>query len=135
MDIVGVLYYGKGRTTAGAGHAAWSGGQSMGIQHSSITTCLYWVFNQSVIPWMMTLCFLMDSDERNYVTYGAACLICGPLPLIGLAVLMVFRAVCRLIRCIREQRVQRLVQGHILGGKSIGGHSVCSNGGGLFAQQ
>ena len=106
LDIVGALYYGKCERLLSPDLLHLERWAKHGYQYSSITTCLYWVFNQSVIPWMMTLCFLMDSDERNYVTYSAACLICGPLPLIGLAILMVFRAVCRLIRCIREQRVK-----------------------------
>lgn len=75
-------------------------------QYTSITACLYWVFNQSVIPWLLTLCFLMDEDERNYVTYGVACVICGPLPLIGLAVLMVARAACRFVTCICKRQVR-----------------------------
>ena len=76
-----------------------------GYQYTSITACLYWVFNQSVIPWLVTLCFLMDEDERNYLIYGVACLICGPLPLIGLAILMISRASSRFVTCICKKRV------------------------------
>lgn len=63
-------------------------------QFSSITTCVYWVFNQTIIPWIITLCFLMEDDPRNYVFYCVACLLCGPFPCIGLAILMIVKAAC-----------------------------------------
>lgn len=106
LDFIGTLLYGEGSYLLSPEilHLEWW--PENGYQYSSITSCLFWVFNQSIIPWMMTLCFLMDSDERNYVTYGAACLICGPLPLVGLAILMVVRAVCRFIENIRRKQIK-----------------------------
>ena len=62
-----------------------------GKQYSSITTCLYWVFNQAIVPWLATACFLAEKDARNYVFLGAACLFCGPLPFVGLVILMIAR--------------------------------------------
>lgn len=67
-------------------------------QFSSITTCVYWVFNQSVIPWLAVMCFLFERDSRNYLLIGAACLICGPLPFVGLVILMVAREAARVIK-------------------------------------
>lgn len=106
LDFIGMLFTGKQGELLSPEvlHLEWW--TTSGNQYSSITTCLFWVFNQSIVPWMMTLCFLMDSDERNYVTYGAACLLCGPLPLVGLAILMVFRAMCRLLECVRKKEVK-----------------------------
>jgi len=63
-----------------------------GRQFSSITTCLYWVFNQSIISWLATACFLTEKDSRNYLYLGISCLCCGPFPFIGLVVLMFVRA-------------------------------------------
>lgn len=62
-----------------------------GKQYSSITTCLYWVFNQAIVPWLATACFIMEKDARNYLFLGVACLFCGPLPFVGLAVCMIMR--------------------------------------------
>lgn len=73
-----------------------------GRQFSSITTCLYWVFNQSIISWLATICFLMEKDSRNYLFLGVSCLCCGPFPFVGLVVLMFVRALsggARHIRC------------------------------------
>lgn len=73
-------------------------------QFSSITTCVYWVFNQTIIPWIITLCFLMEGDAGNYVFYGVACLICGPFPCVGLAILMIVKAVWRGVTQIRAHQ-------------------------------
>lgn len=61
------------------------------FQFSSITTCLFWVFNQTIVPWIITLLFLVESTPQNYVLYGTACLLCGPFPCVGLAICMVVR--------------------------------------------
>jgi len=62
-----------------------------GKQYSSVTTCLYWVFNQAIVPWLATVLFLREEDGRNYIFLGLTCLCCGPIPFVGLAVLMVLR--------------------------------------------
>lgn len=75
-------------------------------QFSSITTCLYWVFNQSVTPWIVTACFMMDENESNYLAYGIGCILCGPLSLVGLALLMFVRAISRLILSCKEHCIK-----------------------------
>lgn len=68
------------------------------MQYSSITTCLFWVFNQAVVPWICTLCFLNEASPRLYLPIWLACLFGGPLPAIGLAALMLFQAAHVLLR-------------------------------------
>jgi hypothetical protein len=61
-------------------------------QFSSNTTLLFWVFNQTIVAWVVTLLFLKDDDPGNYVLYGVACLFCAPFACVGLAVLMAVKA-------------------------------------------
>lgn len=77
-----------------------------GYQFSSITTCLFWVFNQTIIPWMITICFLSERDPRNYIFYCVVCLLCGTLPCIGLVVLMVFKAADYCLQEIRTKNAR-----------------------------
>lgn len=74
----------------GALHLEW---WTQDYQFTSITACVYWVFNQTIIPWIITLCFLMEKDARNYVFYCVACLLCGPFPCLGLAICMIVKTV------------------------------------------
>ncbi len=64
-----------------------------GVQYSSITTCLFWVFNQTIIPWLITLLFLVEKNSRNYIFYGTICLLCGSFPCVGLVLLMIVKTV------------------------------------------
>ena len=92
LDILGALI----RNTTGDVfapdhlHLEW---WMRGFQYTSITACLFWVFNQAIIPWMITLCFFTEKDPRNYVFYATACLLCGTLPCIGLVILMIAKAI------------------------------------------
>lgn len=81
-------------------HLEWWGGD---LQYSSQTTQLYWVFNQAIIPWIAVFCFLSEDTPKNYLLIGTACFASGPLPFIGLVVLMIARFVIGLISAIKEK--------------------------------
>lgn len=70
-------------------------------QFSSNTTLLYWVFNQTIVAWMVTLLFLQDRSPCNFVFYGVACLFCAPMACVGLAVLMLVKV---LTYCIKKRK-------------------------------
>ncbi len=81
-----------------------------GKQYSSVTTCLYWVFNQAIVPWLATACFLSEKDARNYVFLGSACLFCGPLPFVGLVILMIARWLIQVLGGLRAGRAAGCVK-------------------------
>lgn len=92
MDIIGTILTGRLGEFFSPNelHLEWWSGR---YQFSSITTCVYWVFNQSVIPWLAVMCFLHEKTPKNYVFLGIACLSCGPFPMVGLTVLMLVRGI------------------------------------------
>ena len=102
MDILGSIYDGTIHEVLSPEGLHMERITWEGRQFSSITTCLYWVFNQSIISWLATICFLTEKDSRNYLFIGVACLCCGPLPFVGLVVLMFVRALSSGIRHIRS---------------------------------
>ena len=93
LDVVGMVitssYY-----LLGMLHLEWWAPH----QFSSITTCLCWVFNQTIIPWLCILLFLMEKDCRNYLLIGVCCLLCGPFPFVGLVILMVAQFAAKAVR-------------------------------------
>lgn len=97
MDILGALYSGKlpELLAYDAMHLEW---WTNDFQFSSLTTCLFWVFNQTVGAWLATVCFLQEEDCRNYLLLGTACLMCGPFPFVGLVIFMVVRAIVMLVQ-------------------------------------
>lgn len=66
-------------------HIEW---WAINMQFSSLTTCLFWVFNQAVIPWLCTLCFINERSFGGYLPIWACCLFAGPFPALGLAQMM-----------------------------------------------
>ena len=77
------------------------------LQFSSLTTCLYWVFNQAVVPWIATMCFIEEKDSRNYVLIVSTTLLFGPFPALGLAFLMLIEFVSRLIIYVNGNSLRR----------------------------
>ena len=95
LDVVGMLITSKYDMLSGSVlHIEWW----CSHQFSSITTCLCWVFNQTVIPWVCILCFLMEKNCKNYLLIGVCCLFCGPFPFVGLVALMAARFAADAIR-------------------------------------
>lgn len=92
MDILGALYSSRlpDLLAYDAMHLEW---WTNDFQFSSLTTCLFWVFNQTVGAWLATVCFLQEKDCRNYLLLGTACLMCGPFPFVGLVIFMVARGI------------------------------------------
>lgn len=80
------------------------------IQYSSNTTQLFWVFNQSVLTWLAVLCFINEKTPRNYLFIGICCLCCGPLPFIGLVILMLATWAAGLVKGLMEKNAALLLK-------------------------
>ncbi len=97
MDAVGAWVTDRWRevTAADVLHFEW---WRKDYQFSSMTTCLYWVFNQAVIPWLIVMNVLFEADPRCYMFWGVCCFLCGPFPFVGLVILMAVRAGAFMVR-------------------------------------
>jgi len=76
-------------------HIEW---HKHGWQFSSNTTLLFWVYNQTIAPWLITALFLRRSfNISNYGFLAALGLFYAPLPFAGLCLYLSFMAICRFI--------------------------------------
>ncbi len=73
-------------------------------QYSSFSTCLFWVFNQSIIPWMAFACLLQEKTVHNYVFLGMMCLFSGPLPFIGFFIFCISLGVIKALEAIKMKK-------------------------------
>ena len=55
------------------------------FQFSSNSELLYWVFNQTVVPWIAILLVAGERSFSRTVFVVALCLLCGPMPAVGIA--------------------------------------------------
>lgn len=73
-------------------HCEWWGNP---YQYSSMTTQLFWVFNQAVPAWLCTMLVLIQKNNRNLVFILACCMLNSTFPFIGLMLLVVFLCFAR----------------------------------------
>ncbi len=113
MDIIGALLEHKleANLSPNVLHLEWWTPKYW--QYSSITTCLYWVFNQAIIPWLIVMLILIDSNPRYYILYIASCLICAPMPAVGICILMAGKEIAAIVTAFRERNIKARIK-HIL---------------------
>lgn len=63
-----------------------------GMLYAHHGTLLYWVFHQTVIPWIAVLCLADGFPLRGAALLLSLVLLCGPFPAIGIAVMAAFLA-------------------------------------------
>lgn len=104
LDIIGVIIMTAEYSMAfPAIHIEW---WTPHLQFSSITTCLFWVFNQALITWLVILCVLMEKTIAHYVFLGLCALIAGPIPFLGIFVYMVGMGIILLKKNIRDGTIR-----------------------------
>jgi hypothetical protein len=92
LDILGIYLSGdKISDLWSTLHIEWWAGVS---QYSSMTTQLFWVFNQAVPAWLATLVLLVQKKNRCIAVVVALTMITCTLPFVGL----VFLAICVVVR-------------------------------------
>ena len=103
MDIIG------NRLSVDGLHIEWWAGFGT-FQYSSFTTCICWVFNQTLIPWICTVLLLHEKTVSNYVMIGMACLLCGPFPFVGFFIYCVAIAIKRIVDMIKAGTIKSFVK-------------------------
>lgn len=78
-------------------HVEWWAGLGA-YQLSSNTTLLFWVFNQTVIPWICTCMLLLSRNVSSVALIVVACLASGPYAGVGLAVIGFVLVVASLVK-------------------------------------
>ena len=107
LDIVGILFMALKGLSEPAIHAfsimhleQWAGSSS--VQFSSNTTLLFWVFNQTIIPWICTALVLLERNPSCYVVIALPCLATGPYPFIGFFIICVAKGFGELCSSFRS---------------------------------
>ena len=102
MDIIG-----SGLKINEGLHIEWWAGT---FQYSSLTTCMCWVFNQTLVPWICTTLLLHEKTVSNLVFIGMACLFNGPFPFIGFFILCMAVGVTRCISMVKEKKGKTFIK-------------------------
>lgn len=84
-------------------HLEWWG---QSLEFSSLTTCLFWVFNQVIVPWMAILCVLQEKKINNYVFIGICAFAAGPIPMLGISVFMILNGLYKGINALLSKKIK-----------------------------
>ncbi len=88
LDVVGQYLIGTNIWTMENGmHLEW---WASSYQYSSMTTQLFWVFNQAIPAWVCTMMAFIQRNNRSLVFILACCMLQGTFPFIGLGLLVLF---------------------------------------------
>lgn len=101
LDIVGALYNFLVKDISIGSHIEW---WSTYYQFSSMTTMLFWVFNQAIMTWLTVACFINEKSPRNYAFLVVLCAASAPMPCVGIAVYMLGFASYKLYKAIRAKK-------------------------------
>lgn len=88
FDIVGQYLRGENIfLLANDVHIEWWGEP---YQYSSMTTQLFWVFNQAIPAWLCTIFAYMQNNNRSIVLILGCCMLPSTFPFVGLLALVLF---------------------------------------------
>jgi len=87
-DIIGYLIVTHGKLPGLIQHIEWWSG----LQYSSNTTLLYWVFNQTIVMWLAILLIMNLPNSRSLFFLYAMLLLHGPFPFLGLLPFVLWKA-------------------------------------------
>lgn len=79
-------------------------------QYSSFTTCMCWVFNQALIPWICMALLLKEKDVSQYILIGMSCLLSGPFPFVGFFVYALTFGVMKLVTAVRNKKTAEFMK-------------------------
>lgn len=88
MDILGYILITKGKLPGPIDHIEWWSG----LQYSSNTTLLFWVFNQTITIWLAILLIMNLKNSRSLFFLYAMLLLHGPFPFLGMLPIVLWKA-------------------------------------------
>lgn len=96
LDYLGMWFLGEGLADLSeATHLEW---WAVELQYSSITTQLFWVFNQAIPAWIATMLLLVQKNNRNIFFILGTLMICSTIPFVGMIPFAIYFIVINIIK-------------------------------------
>jgi len=102
MDIIGIFFP---KHSAYIWHIEW---WALIAQYSSFTTVLFWVFNQGISAWLLTLMFYNNKKSiENFGIIALLCFFCSPLPFLGLSAFLIIYSIKLLVDKLKTKQIKQ----------------------------
>ena len=108
MDIIGiVLQCITNRKLILIDHIeSWSGFW----EYSSITTCLFWVYNQVIVAWIAILLYLNEEELSIYALIGCMTLPFSPIPFLGMIPYFILNVIKKVIIQFKSKEYKKVIK-------------------------
>lgn len=81
------------------------------LQYSSNTTLLFWVYNQTIAPWLITTLFIKKPlNFKNHIFLSALTLFFAPMSFLGLGIYIFFLLCYEFIKFIKHNKTAIFLQ-------------------------
>jgi len=67
-------------------------------QYSAFSVLLLWVYNQMIVPMLITVMIYSEKDKKNYIMYLTMGLLFGPYPILGIGIYMFINEIICIIK-------------------------------------
>ena len=111
MDVIGVLWPIFYEDTFSFNHYHLEWWSRFVGQYSSNTTVLFWVFNQGIPAWLITLMFYNNRKKiENFGFLAILCFFCAPLPFVGLSIFLIMYFIKDFILKLKSGKVSNYLK-------------------------
>lgn len=107
LDLIGMIVFGSYNSCSMRIHLEW---WARTYQYSSMITQLFWVFNQCIVPWLVTLIIYEEKKVSNYILLITLSLIYGPIPCIGIAIILFFNGIELLVDSFKKKEFSQFLK-------------------------
>lgn len=104
MDFIGKILF---NCNFDAMHLEW---WAFKYQFSSMTTQLFWVFNQSTVAWLITMMVLNEKNVKNYFVLILSYLPYAPFPFVGAIPIFACKGIKFLIESVKSKEIFKFLK-------------------------
>ena len=80
------------------------------FQFSSNTTCLFWVYNQTVPVWPIVLCLINEKHMKDFAFLALLAFPHGPFPFVGIFIFCIMKAILLIFKAQKEKTLAKEIQ-------------------------
>lgn len=80
------------------------------FQYSSNSTCLFWVYNQTIVTWLMMLIIINEKKLKNLALAGIMIFPYGPFPFVGAFIICLIKVIQAFIDKIKKHEFTKAIK-------------------------
>lgn len=80
------------------------------FQYSSNSTCLFWVYNQTIVTWLITLIIINEKKLKDLAVAGILIFPYGPFPFVGAFIICLIKVIERFVEEFKKHKFAQVIK-------------------------